>query len=217
MTPRERVEAAQSRLKVFPLPSAVLFPGAVMPLHIFEPRYRDLVKDALEGDGVMALGHLKPGWEPHYEARPPLEPLVCAGVIVWHEELAGGKYDLVLQGVARARVLAEHLPQRLYREVEAELVAELPTEAEATAALAQAVLQLSSLVPPNVGQQLAKLAVRYQGGALADVVAATVVQEPTVKLQLFRAVDTGERLAKVLAAVGELVARLAEQVAGPRN
>ena len=217
MTSRSSVEAAKGRLKVFPLPSVVLFPGAVLPLHIFEPRYRQLVKDALAGDGVMAMGHLEAGWEPHYQGRPPMEPLVCAGVIVWHQELPEGKYDLVLAGVARARVLAEHPPQQPYREVQAELLVDGPTDSALTVALQQAVLKLSSLVPEHVGGQLAKLAARHQGGALADAVAATIVQEMEDKLRLFRMVDAGARLSQALAVVGALVARLAQEEHGPRN
>ena len=75
----ERIRQAAKRLKVFPLPSVVLFPGSAAPLHIFEPRYRQMVKDALESDGVFALGQLQEGWERDYLGRPPLMPILCAG------------------------------------------------------------------------------------------------------------------------------------------
>ena len=83
MTALERVERAASSLKVFPLPSAVLFPHTVLPLHIFEPRYRSLVKSALTGDKVMAMAQLEPGYEGSLAGRPRMRPMVCAGIIAW--------------------------------------------------------------------------------------------------------------------------------------
>ena len=106
-TALERIALTTHALKVFPLPSAVLFPHAALPLHIFEPRYRDLVRDALAGDKVMALAQLEPGWESQYGERPPLQPMLCAGLIIWHEELPDGRYNILLQGVARARLLGD--------------------------------------------------------------------------------------------------------------
>ncbi|MGZ6161870.1 MAG: LON peptidase substrate-binding domain-containing protein, partial [Myxococcaceae bacterium] len=79
MTALERVERAASALKVFPLPSAVLFPNTVLPLVIFEPRYRSLVKSALAGDKVMAMAQLEPGYEGSYSGRPRMRPMICAG------------------------------------------------------------------------------------------------------------------------------------------
>ena len=98
---------AATRLAIFPLPGAILFPGLQLPLHIFEPRYRDMVKDALASDSVIALGDLEPGWETGYAGRPPLAPLLCAGLVAWHEELEDGKFNLLLHGVTRARVLTD--------------------------------------------------------------------------------------------------------------
>ena len=62
-------------IPIFPLPNAVLFPGVFLPLHIFEPRYRAMVADALEGDRLIGMMLLKPGWESDYEGRPPVYPV----------------------------------------------------------------------------------------------------------------------------------------------
>ena len=102
MTVPENMTQAAEALKVFPLPSAVLFPHSVVPLHIFEPRYRDMVRDALAGDRIIALAQLEPGWEPRYGGRPAMQPVLCAGIIIWHDELADGRYNILLQGVCRA-------------------------------------------------------------------------------------------------------------------
>src|SRR5690348_12250587 len=108
MTPLERVEAAAGRLKVFPLPSLVLFPGTAAPLHIFEPRYRAMVKDAIDTDGVFALAQVPTHAVPELAGTPPLHPILSAGIISLHQELPDGRYNLVLTGVCRARVIAEH-------------------------------------------------------------------------------------------------------------
>ena len=96
----------EQEIAIFPL-ATVLFPGSVLPLHIFEDRYRAMMADALEGDRLIAMALLKPGWEKSYYGRPEIEPVVCVGQILSQEKLADGKYNLLLQGVVRARVVEE--------------------------------------------------------------------------------------------------------------
>src|SRR5947209_20523346 len=90
---------------LFPLPNVVLFPRAVLPLHIFEERYKAMTAEALGGSRQIAMALLRPGWEKDYYGRPEIEPVVCVGEILTHEQLADGKYNFFLRGVARARVL----------------------------------------------------------------------------------------------------------------
>jgi Lon protease-like protein len=94
-------------LPVFPLPNVVLFPGVFLPLHIFEPRYRDMIGDALLGDRIIGLALLRPGWERDYEGRPPVYPIGCSGVITHFERLPDGRYNIVLRGLERFRILQE--------------------------------------------------------------------------------------------------------------
>lgn len=106
-------------MPLFPLDSVVLLPQQVIPLHIFEPRYRQMVGRALDGAGQVALATFAGmRWKQEYHGRPPLRPAVCIGQIVQHETLADGRYKIIIQGVARARVTQEMEPQqgRLYRE-----------------------------------------------------------------------------------------------------
>jgi uncharacterized protein len=214
----ERVQGAVQALKVFPLPSAVLFPHAALPLHIFEPRYRELVRDALAGDKVMALGQLQPGWEGQYEGRPTLQPMLCAGFIAWHEELPDGRYNLLLQGVCRARVVSERAPRTLYREVEAQVLVDPPYSGPEEAQLRQALFELSGRVPPSFAENLLPAVARANGGALADMVAAEVVPESERRQELLCELDVAVRLREVLGEVGELLARLNPmRPAGPLN
>ncbi|HZK80094.1 MAG TPA: LON peptidase substrate-binding domain-containing protein [Humisphaera sp.] len=97
-----------SAIPLFPLPNVVLFPCAVLPLHIFEPRYREMTAAALRGDRQIAMALLQPGWEKDYHRHPPIDPIVCIGTILTHEVLPDGKYNFLLQGHTRARVVMEH-------------------------------------------------------------------------------------------------------------
>lgn len=94
-------------IPLFPLSNVVLFPGVFLPLHVFEPRYRQMVADALEGDRLIGMTLLRAGWESDYEGRPPIYATGCAGVITHAERLDDGRFNIVLKGLARFRVLGE--------------------------------------------------------------------------------------------------------------
>src|SRR5690349_8612910 len=79
--------------RLFPLPNLVLFPHVVQPLHIFEPRYRQMMADALEDDRLLALVLLSPGWAEDYHQAPAIEPLACLGRIVNEEKQLDGRYN----------------------------------------------------------------------------------------------------------------------------
>jgi Lon protease-like protein len=110
-----------SLLPLFPLPNVVLFPGALLPLHIFEPRYRTMVADALEGDRRLVMVLLRPGWESDYQGRPAIYPVSCSGVIVHAQKLEDGRYNIVLRGLDRIRVVNED-HARPYRRATIELM-----------------------------------------------------------------------------------------------
>src|ERR1043166_7685398 len=93
--------------RLFPLPDLVLFPHVVQPLHVFEPRYRQLLADALADDRLLALALLRPGWEEDYDKQPPIYDVVCLGRVFQEERLPDGRYNLMLHGLSRARVLQE--------------------------------------------------------------------------------------------------------------
>lgn len=97
------------RLRLFPLPGVVLLPGTILPLHIFEPRYRAMVGDALSGDRTIGMAMMKPGWE-RAGANPEIFPVGGAGRIVDSEELPDGRYNIILEGEFRYRVIEESPP-----------------------------------------------------------------------------------------------------------
>jgi len=94
-------------IPLFPLPNVVLFPNVFLPLHIFEPRYREMVADALKGDRIIGMALLRPGYEASYEGRPPVYDVGCAGVITHAQPLGDGRYDIVLRGLEKFRITSE--------------------------------------------------------------------------------------------------------------
>jgi Lon protease-like protein len=116
-------------LPLFPLPNVVLFPNVFLPLHIFEPRYRTMVADALSGDRVLGMVLLRPGWEHDYEGRPPVFDIGCSGVITHVERLADGRYNIILRGLDRFRIAREE-GGLSYRRAEIELIPEPALEGQ---------------------------------------------------------------------------------------
>ena len=101
-------------IPIFPLDSPTLFPNGSFPLHIFEPRYRAMIADALKGDRIIGMVMLQPGHEAEYEGRPPIFPVGCAGLITDYQELPDGRYNIVLGGLVKFRVTSED-QSRAYR------------------------------------------------------------------------------------------------------
>lgn len=113
-------------VRLFPLPNAVLFPNVLLPLHIFEPRYIEMTREALEGDGLIAMAQIKSGWEISADETPEIHPVICIGRIAHHVRLDDGRYNLILQGLSRASIIEELPPERSFRRATVELLAEEP-------------------------------------------------------------------------------------------
>src|SRR5512144_521588 len=119
--PRAALRKALAALKVFPLHGVAVLPGTPAPFHVFEPRYRALVGDALAGDRILAVPGLF-GKSDALALRPPVRAICGAGIIEAVERHDDGRYDIVVRGLARVRLLEELPPARLYREFRAELI-----------------------------------------------------------------------------------------------
>jgi len=110
-------------IPLFPLPSTVFYPGTPLPLHIFEPRYRQMTADALEGERKIGMVLLKPDWEAAYFDRPEIFPMGCVGSIEKEIRYPDGKYNFTLVGLRRFRILRE-VDGKLYRCAEIDLLEE---------------------------------------------------------------------------------------------
>jgi len=108
-------------LRLFPLPGFVLFPHSIVPLHIFEPRYRQMTEDALASDCLVTIVMVRPGGMVGVEA-PKLEGYGCVGRILKHERLSDGRYNMLLLGLKRVRLLREIPAEKLYRIAQVEMI-----------------------------------------------------------------------------------------------
>jgi uncharacterized protein len=139
-----QAQALPDVIPLFPLEPAMLFPGVDRPLHIFEARYRAMVADALKGDRMIGMATLKPGFESDYAGRPPIYEVGCVGEIVSVEELPGGRYNIVLRGLAKFRVTSED-QSRAYRLARVEWLTETLSDVD-TEALHKHRLRIEDLV-----------------------------------------------------------------------
>jgi Lon protease-like protein len=136
-------------LPLFPLPSTVLFPDVFLPLHIFEPRYRAMVADAIASDRLIGMVLLKPGWERDYDGQPAVYPVGCSGVLTHVEELRDGRYNIVLRGLERFRIVEED-HERPYRRAYTEPLVERRLTADDRTALRTGRAKLEALVAPGI-------------------------------------------------------------------
>jgi uncharacterized protein len=135
-------------LPLFPLPNVVLFPNVFLPLHIFEPRYRDMVADALASDRMIGMVLLCPGWDRDYEGRPPIYSIGCNGVLTHNERLADGRYNIVLRGIERFRILEED-HTLAYRRALVEPLREQPLDAADRSAILNQRARLEAMLGPS--------------------------------------------------------------------
>jgi Lon protease-like protein len=205
------------RIPIFPLPEVVFFPETVLPLHVFEPRYRQLVADCLAGDGWMGVAMLRPGWEKDYQGRPPVQAIAGAGEIIQAERLTDGRYNILQHGRARVRILSEEPPDgRLYRVVRAEQLETRGPQAddrtfgarlqELRIAHARLLVALGQSHPDVVGRLTVAGSTR---GAAIDRIVSAVVPDAEMRQRLLEAVDVSERLDLAVGALGELLTMVA--------
>lgn len=164
------------KVRLFPLPDLVLFPHIMQPLHLFEPRYRELLEEATASDRLIAMATLAPGWETDYEGRPPLWPVACLGRVEVVHRLDDGSYNVLLGGVARVRVIEELSSAKPFREARAELCEDqYPSEGAASVArlhrrLREAFVHVLPGMAPAHEQMNQLLAGEVSLGMLTDVI-----------------------------------------------
>ena len=118
--PDDVLDSRPRRVPVFALPATVLFPLTYLPLHIFEPRYREMIEDALRGDRLITIALLKEGWEENYYGNPPIHTIGCLGRIEEAKRLQNGRYNIVLQGLQKVDVKDQSY-EKTYRRARVEL------------------------------------------------------------------------------------------------
>jgi Lon protease-like protein len=209
MQPTELEERDLSELAIFPLPNVALFPGAALPLHVFEPRYRELLHEVLAGRKIMAVARLLPGFERDYEGRPPVFDVCGVGLVVNHSQRSDGRYDITLRGVARVRIVQELPPLRAFRQVRAERIRDSAADPALIAAWQLKLASLWERLAPHLPEQVRDLKALTRGAddasAYADRLAAAMVADPDASQQLLAEPDPAERFRLLTARIQELV------------
>ena len=200
------------RLPLFPLPNAVLFPHALLPLHIFEERYRVMMRDVLTGTRFLAIGLLMPDAGAD-EELPSVQPIAGVGEVVMAHELPDGRFNLVVRGRARVELQEELTSEEPYRVIVANVRADLavtqPRElADADQSLRALVGRLADSIPD--GGELLRQVVASQAtpAELADVLAAALVVDVQKRQRLLESRDLVKRIERVTAEVVAMTGRL---------
>lgn len=186
-------------MPVFPLPNLWLFPGAILPLNIFEPRYRQMVEDCLDGPGRLVLGTIREGHEHEAAGAPPIHEVAGFGEIGRHDRQPDGRYHIVLIGLGRVRI-EEVESDRLYRKVNAQPLFELDEhpvdELELRARLTLAIQRRTAAAHP--GQDLPDIPPDVPIGRLADLLALRVPLPHAVIAELFAELDVAARARRAI-------------------
>lgn len=202
-----RGDGQPSRARLFPLPNLVMFPHVMQPLHVFEPRYRELLADALAGDRMIAMALLKPGWEADYEGRPPIYPVVCMTGILLHHPLDDGRSNVLLAGLQRMGVVRELPPERSYREAEVLLLGDDYAGGPNArwSELGRRVIDRFRGRMPNLQEQFDEILTGdVPLDKLTDVLAFTLKFDLAIKEQLLREANVERRATLILEALETL-------------
>lgn len=177
---------------VFPLGNMVLFPHLILPLHIFEHRYREMTRDVLSGENLIAMALYKPGRESGEGPGLPFYETVTLGQVMQHESLPEGKFNLTLLGVSRARVLSAHL-DKPYWQAELELVSEDLDGMD----IGQNKVHYENLWK-HFGSMLADPAKALPLPILCDLIASTFISDIHEKQKLLEMIDISKRCETLL-------------------
>ena len=204
--------ATRQYVPIFPLPDLALFPNTLLPLHIFEPRYRAMVTDSLARDRRLAIVGLKPGYQGDYAGRPAVHEVAGLGRIVKCERMATGRFNILLKGEMRVRNERELPYDTLYRLAQSVELPDAGAERDAVPSLldevkraCRRILEAVRRATPEMEETLAAAAAP---GILCDQVASAVIPSPAVRQALLEELDVERRLRRLLAELEDLLQQL---------
>ncbi len=186
-------------VRLFPFPNLVVFPHSMQPLHIFEPRYCEMLHESLASDELIAMATLTGGIAPSGDQQPPIAATVCVGKVISHTQLEDDRHNILLVGTKRARVVCELDAGRPFRIAEVEVHSDIypPSGAGSRTALKSELLKaFGSIIPAtaNVQQNLHELMAGQMGlGPITDIISYTLPFEVEAKLRLLSQPDVDER------------------------
>jgi Lon protease-like protein len=209
-------DAFSGTARLFPLPNLVLFPHVLQPLHIFEPRYRDLLAEAIEEDRLIAMALLSPGWEADYEGRPPVESTACLGRVATWQQLPDGTYNILLAGLKRLSIESELPPHKSFREARVQLLEDRysPQGAARRPELQRCLLEAFGRALPSSPETREQINELLSGelslGTLADIIAYSLELSIECKQKLLAEPNVDRR-------ASQLIEHLHRLTAAPKN
>jgi len=211
-------------IPLFPLATVVFFPNTLLPLHVFEPRYRQMVKDIIDGERIIGMVLLKPGWEKSYEGNPEIYSVVGMGRIVNSEPLEDGRFNIVLYGLKRVKIIdiVKDIPYRLAR---VEILEDVHGTNENI--YRERILELSLKWNGILGKEheshLINIDTRLPLENLIDAIASTSVSNVFEKQELLEEINVQKRAENILThletkiEVISIVAKRRNQIVEKRN
>lgn len=194
-------------MPIFPLDSVALLPQQAIPLHVFEPRYRQMIGRVLDTTGQFALATFAGNrWKQEYHGRPPLRPAVCVAQIVQHEKTDDGRFAVMVQGVCRAKIVEEMPAEegRLYREARLEPVGldenADPLELEEVRTLLDELLSEGPLTRMAAAEPVLKF-IRdpdVPAAAILELAAVSLIHRQDLLYRLLQEAELGARARLVL-------------------
>lgn len=204
-------------IPIFPLPNVTFFPQTLLPLHVFEPRYRKMTSNCLAGDRLMGVSLLKEGWQKDYFGRPPICKTFGVGKIVDYEQLSDGRYNIVLEGQFRARLIEEY-PTKQYRTARAQVLQDPPIDscrAQVSALMKEIqalTARVSTLMPSLRDAIQSALAAHPHPLAIASQIASALVMDAYDRQSILEQDDPLRRLALLQIQIRNLAAQLESKV-----
>jgi Lon protease-like protein len=213
------LENFDGKVRLFPLPNVVLFPRVIQPLHIFEPRYKQMVEDALDDNGLIALCLLRPSAGYGANNVAPIYSEICIGKIVQEERLPDGRFNLLLQGVSRAKIIKEVNDGKLYRTAKVEILHDVPLASEENANRIRTKLlkQMTKWFTqqPSAKAQLDRLVQSDLSlGNLCDVFSFALPLSVDLKILLLQLVNIEDRAMLLLEVIEQMTPEITKPQAG---
>ena len=205
------------QLPIFPLKNALLFPGAVLPLHIFEPRYIEMIEFVLDaGTNAVAIASLRRSTSREGKAVSEVNPIMGAGLIFAAEKLEGGRWNVLIRGVTRVRMVEENEQTNLFRTVRAveETDVSVPLDHPLHSQLRSLLGQLADTAPE--AKEVLNL-IMSQGtcpASLTNLLGAHATSDPRMRQRMFDTIDVEERLRIAVKHIGRT---LLERLNPPDN
>ena len=214
------LENFDGKVRLFPLHNVVLFPRVIQPLHIFEPRYKQMVEDALDDNGLIALCLLRPSAGYGANNVAPIYPEICIGKIIQEERLPDGRFNLLLQGVSRAKIIKEVNDGKLYRTAKVEILHDVPLTSEENANRIRAKLlkQMTKWFTqqPSAKEQLDRLVKSDLSlGNLCDVFSFALPLSVDLKILLLQLVNIEDRAMLLLEVIEQMTPEITKPQASP--